>query len=192
VVAAFGIHQTDAEREVVVGTAASTATADYDSYNMSVAVETGSDMALPITGTLTPFIGVEYSHSNRDGFTESGAGTANLSADDENEDSLRAKIGFRISDEIATQGGRKIAPFVSVAYVREMLDDASQLEAGFESVPTTTFRIDGPEIERNRLQVGFGVTGQLNDRATLNLGYNGELATSDDNHSFAATFRYAW
>jgi outer membrane autotransporter protein len=73
----FGYHDTDASRAVVVGTTTSTANADYDSVHVSAVVEAGKDILLSLTTTFTPFVGVEYSHSNRDDFTESGAGTAN-------------------------------------------------------------------------------------------------------------------
>ena len=48
------------------------------------------------------------------------------------------------------------------------------------------------DLDRDRLQVGFGVAGQLNENTTLNVGYNGELSGSDDHHSFAATVNFVW
>jgi outer membrane autotransporter protein len=72
------------------------------------------------------------------------------------------------------------------------MDNVSRLDAAFTAVPTTTFQVDGSALDRDRLQVGLGVTGQINERTTLNIGYNGEIAGSDDNHSFAATVRFVW
>ena len=78
------------------------------------------------------------------------------------------------------------------AYVREYMDNVSRMDAGFTAVPTSTFQVDGSELDRNRAQVGVGITGQLNDTTTLNVAYNGKLAGSDDNHSFSATVRFVW
>ncbi len=188
----FGLHQTDASRTVIVGATTSTATADYDAYNVSAVVEGGKAIPLSSATTLTPFAGIEYTHSNRDDFTETGAGIANLSVNDEDEDSLRTKLGLRLSHDITTGNGIQVTPSASVAYVREMMDSVSRLEAAFTAVPTSTFRIDGSDLDRDRVQVGLGVTGQLNERTTLNIAYNGELADSDDNHSFSATIRLVW
>ncbi len=188
----FGFHQTDSSRVVTVGTVSNTATSDYDSYHVSAAVEAGKEIPLSLTTTFTPFVGVEYTHSKRDDFTESGAGTANLSVNDEDEDSFRTKLGLRLSHDITTQKGTRITPSASIVYVREMMDNVSRMEAGFSAVPTTTYQINGTELDRDRLQIGLGVTGQLNERTTLNVAYNGEFARSDDNHNFSATVHYTW
>ncbi len=67
-----------------------------------------------------------------------------------------------------------------------------RLDAGFAALPSSTFRVDGSALDRDRLQLGLGVTGQLNENTTLNVAYIGELAGSDDNHQFAATVRFVW
>ena len=188
----FGYHQTDSSRAVVVGATSSTATSDYDSYNVGAAFEVGKDYALSRATTFTPYVGIEYSHFSRDDFTETGAGTANLSVDDEDQDSLRSKLGLRLSHDITTQQDKRITPYVDVAYVREYMDSVSRLDAGFTTVPNDLFRVDGVELDRDRLQLGAGITGQLNETTTLNVAYNGELAGSDDNHSFSATVRFVW
>ncbi len=187
-----GFHQTDASRTVVVGTTTSTATSDYDTYNVSAVVEGGKAISLSTATTLTPFASVEYIHSIRDNFTETGAGAANLSVNDEDQDSLRTKLGLRLSHDITIGQGTRVTPTASVAYVREMMDNVSRTEAAFTAVPTSTFRIDGSDLDRDRVQLSLGVTGQLNERTTLNVAYNGELADSDDNHSFSATIRLVW
>ena len=188
----LGLHKVDATRRVTLGTSVSTASSDYDSVNVSTAIEAGKGIKLNLNTTLTPYVGVEYRHGTRDNFTETGAGTANLSVSEQDDDSLRTTLGLRLSRDITTQKGNRITPSAMIAYIHEHLDSTSRLEAGFSAVPTSTFRIDGSGLDRDRLQVGFGVTGQLNENTTLNVGYNGELAGSDDNHSFAATVSFVW
>lgn len=188
----FGFHQTDASRAVIVGTTTSTATADYDTYNINSSIEAGKAIPLSNATTLIPFAGVAYIHSNRDDFTETGAGSANLSVNDENQDSLRTQLGLRLSHDIKTKNNKTITPTGSIAYVREMMDNVSRMEAGFTALPTTTFQVDGSDLDRDRLHVALGISGQLNERTTLNVGYQGELAGSDDSHSFAAMVRVVW
>jgi fibronectin-binding autotransporter adhesin len=188
----LGLHKVDATRTVTVGTSVNTASADYDSVTVSSAVEVGKDIPLNLTTTLTPYVGINYSHNNRDSFTETGAGSANLSVNEQDDDSLRTTIGLRLSKDIKTKHNKTITPSAMIAYVREHMDSVSRLEAGFSAVPTSTFRIDGSELDRDRLQVGAGISGQLNENTTLNVGYNGEWAGSDDHHSFAATVNFVW
>jgi len=40
--------------------------------------------------------------------------------------------------------------------------------------------------------VVLGVTGQLNEKIALNIGYFGELADSHDVHSISASVRVLW
>ena len=188
----LGLHKVDATRTVTVGTSVNTATSDYDSVNVSTAVEAGKDIKLNLDTTLTPYVGINYNHNNRDSFTETGAGTANLNVNEQDGDSLRTTIGLRLSKDIKTKHNKTITPSAMIAYVHEHLDSTSRLEAGFSAVPTSTFRIDGSDLDRDRLQLGVGVSGQLNENTTLNVGYNGELAGSDDHHSFAATVNFVW
>ncbi|WEJ62439.1 autotransporter family protein [Thiomicrorhabdus lithotrophica] len=188
----LGLHKTDATRTVTVGSSVNTASSSYDSINLASALEAGKDIPLNLNTTLTPYVGVSYSHNNRDSFNETGAGTANLSVKQQDQDSLRTTLGLRLSRDIQTKNNKTITPAASIAYVREHLDNVSQLEAGFTTVPTSTFKVDGSDLDQNRLQVGLGVTGQLNENTTLNVGYNGELASSDEYHSFAATVKIVW
>lgn len=188
----LGLHKVDATRSVTVGTSVNTASSDYDSVMVSSAIEVGKDIKLNLDTTLTPYVGINYSHNNRDSFTETGAGAANLTVNEQDEDSLRTTVGLRLSRDIKTKNNNTLTPSAMIAYVREHLDNVSRLEAGFSSVPTSTFRIDGSDLDRDRLQVGLGLTGQLNENTTLNVGYNGELSGSDDHHAFAATVKFVW
>jgi outer membrane autotransporter protein len=187
-----GYHDTDAERTVSVGTLSGQASADYDALTAGVGVEVGRAFELTPQTTLTPYAGIEYTHTNREGFTESGAGVMNLSVNDEDHNSLRTTLGFRVSEEITTGSNMRIKPYAYVAYVREHLDTEATMEAGFSGVPSSTFRIEGTDLDRDRAQVGAGISGQVNERLSFNLGYTGEIAGSDDHHGFSATVGYTW
>ena len=141
---------------------------------------------------LTPYVGIDYIHSKRSDFTETGAGAANLNVSDQDQNSLRTSVGFRLAHEINTQKISRITPYTSIAYVREHMDSVIHMNAGFAAAPTTSFRASGPRLDRDRLRVGLGVTGQLNEKTTLNVGYFGELADSHDIHSISASVRVLW
>jgi outer membrane autotransporter protein len=182
----------DASRTVVVGPTVSRASADYETYNISTAVESGKDICLPYATTLTPYVGIDYIHSKRSDFTETGTGAANLNISDQDQDSLRTKVGFRLAHEINAQTISRIFPYTTIAYVREHMDSVIHMNAGFATVPTTSFRVSGSKLDRDRLRVGLGVTGQLNEKTTLNIGYFGELADSHDIHSISTSVRVLW
>jgi outer membrane autotransporter protein len=188
----YGHHSIDSDRQVIVGALTATASADYDADQVSMNVEGGKVIPLNNNTSLTPFVGIDYAHLSRDSFTETGAGAANLSVQDQDEDSLRTKIGVRLSHTIETNKQTRITPSIAVAYVREHLDNVSRVQSGFSAAPNNTFLIDGPELDRNRVALNAGVTAALSEHSHLNVAYSGEIAGSDDQHAVSATFRYEW
>ncbi|WP_260294430.1 autotransporter domain-containing protein [Sedimenticola hydrogenitrophicus] len=190
--AGVGYHDTDANRRVAFGGFNNTAKADYAGWTATATAEGGKAFDLAGRATLTPFLGLDYTHLRREGFTEQGAGGANLTLDTEHQDSLRSVVGVRLHQTFKTVRGTKITSAVEAAWVHEYLDDNAAIDAGFAAAPASAFRIDGPELDRNRARVGAGLTVQLADRARLHIAYTGEAAGSDDHHGFATTFRYEW
>lgn len=183
----LGLHRVDASRKVIIGSSVSTAKADYDSIDVNGSIESGKDFAIAADTTLTPFAGVTYLHTSREGFNEKGAGAANLNVDRENDESLLTAIGLRLSHDIHMKDDRILTPVVSIAYVHEHMDSLSQLDASFNSVPAASFVIDSPDLDKNRLQLELGLSGQLSEKTRLTVGYYGEYASSHQNNAFTAT-----
>src|SRR5690606_16874342 len=102
--AALGFHDVDSARGVAVGGFSGRADADYAGWTAGAAAEAGYDFAFGAS-SLTPFAGLAYSHLGREGFTEEGAGAANLSVDSEQEDSLLSSLGLRLSHRFVMPGG---------------------------------------------------------------------------------------
>lgn len=80
----------------------------------------------------------------------------------------------------------------SVAWAHEFKDATSTLNTGFEGAPSITFSVAGPELDRNRLQLGIGLTTDITKTTSLRIGYDGELAESDQSHTASANFRVSW
>ncbi|WEJ62440.1 autotransporter family protein [Thiomicrorhabdus lithotrophica] len=190
--AGIGTQKTKASRNVTVGLSNLVAKSDYDATTANVAIEGGRQFTLNENTHITPFAGLEYTHVNRDGFTETGAGSANLKVNSDYQESLRSVIGTRIAHSWTTKQGYHIQPTAELAWVNENMDNKSILRAGFEPATNTSFTVYGPELNRDHARVGLGVNVQLNDTATLNLAYQGEVASSDERHDVTATFRMEW
>lgn len=192
-VLSLGYHQLDADRAVVAGDSANVAAAEFDAYSVGTSVRLGKNLTPALATAVTPYAGLEYGRSMREDFVEAGAGTANLTVDDESEDSLRSHVGLRVVHEFAAAEDKtRIAPFAYAAYVREYMDNVSRLNASFDSQSMSAFRVDGPERSRDRAQLGLGITASLTEALSLDAGYDGELAASDRSHRFFARLRRAW
>ncbi len=187
-----GQQRTDTSRQVTVGPLSRTASADYDSQSIGLGVEAGQTLYEQEDQRMTPFIGLHYARLRRDGFAETGAGSANLVVDSETQESLQGRLGIRAAQHRKTESGRTLDWDVSVAWARELKDTASTLMAGLDGASSATFNIDGPELKRNRVQLGIGLTTDIGQSTTLRFGYDGELASSHQSHTVNATLSMTW
>lgn len=189
----FGLHSTDASRQVVVGTFSERAESDYDSVSVQAAVEAGQTLQTTAAGfDVTPFVGLEVFTDSRESFTEKGAGIANLDVDRERMESLQSSLGVRLEKTWTTDSGKTLMPMLEVAWAHEYLDETATLNAGFADAPGSRFSVEGPELDRNRARVGAGIAVNLSDASQLTMGYQGEFAGSDDTHMVSARFRMEW
>mgnify|MGYP003835644259 FL=1 len=187
----LGYHDMDSNRRVTVGPLINTAKADYDAWTGNIAVEGGREIALSANTSFTPFAGLEYALINRDSFIEKDGGVTNLRVDEEQQESLRSSLGVRIAHNWIAQDTR-ITPAAELAWVHELMHDDASIKAGFAAAPTTTFSVDGPELDRDRARLALGLDVQLSETTHLNLGYQGEFASSDERHDVAATLKMVW
>lgn len=189
----FGLHSTDASRQVMVGTFSERAEADYNSVSVQAAVEAGQTLQTTAAGfDVTPFVGLEALTDSRESFTESGAGVANLDVDRERMESLQSSMGVRFENTWTTNGGKTLMPMLELAWVHEYLDETTTLNAGFAAAPGSRFSVEGSGLDRNRARVGASIAAKLNDASQLTVGYQGEYADSDENHMVSARFRMEW
>ncbi|THF65376.1 autotransporter domain-containing protein [Pseudothauera rhizosphaerae] len=182
--AGYGRHEADARRNIAF--LGARADSDYGADSFTLAVEAGRTHARA-WGSFTPYLGLEAAVLQREGFTESGADDANLKVKRRTDDSLRSRLGVRYAWQ-----GTRFAPSADVAWVHEFGDDRGRIAASFAGAPAAAFRIDGPELDRDRLAVGLGLTAWAGKDARLDLAYRGDFAESDREHGVAATFRRVW
>ena len=191
-IAGLGHHDIDAKRQVSVGLSSNTAKADYDAWTGNVAIEAGRTFALNANTHITPLAGLEYAHIKRSSFTEKGADAADLHVGSDQQDSLRSALGARLEHSWTSHNGSRIQPTIELAWLHEFMDNEAALRADFATAATTSFGVSGPELDRDRARLGLGLNMQVSETASLNLGYQGEFARSDDRHHISATFKMAW
>ncbi|HEX3423974.1 MAG TPA: autotransporter domain-containing protein [Sphingomicrobium sp.] len=120
----------------------------------------------------TPFAGVEYSRGAINGFTESGAGAADLTVSKLNIDRTDVLAGINLT---AATGGFR--PYIRAAY-RSQIGGAtdSAVSAYFNGDPTTAFTVDGPGSGRHETDVDAGVNIIDDaDKLSVFFGYQGTL-----------------
>ncbi|GLQ07296.1 hypothetical protein GCM10007924_25170 [Sneathiella chinensis] len=191
-VAGGGLHRIEADRNVTVGATQETAQADYGALDLSSDLEVGYGLGLGDGVSVTPFAGVRYGWLHRDGFTETGAGLANLRVEDDREHSLSSRLGGRVAYQQDLGEGMFVQGRLEAAWVHDYLDRAGQINAAFSAAPDSGFLINGPDRSRDRARLGAGVTLGLTADTALDLSYQGDVASDETSHAVAATIRWAF
>ena len=176
----FGYHSIDSERKIP--TLGLTAVSNYDGYDITAYAGGGYSFEVQNGLHLTPMASVQYSYFEFDGFTESGAGAANLTVGDRHANSLRTRLGASLSYEIDL--GPKFVPFVSFGWEHEFFDD-DELEASF-AAGGSPFKVDTGSREADSFLFGLGVNVLIDHTVTGFIRYEHAAADDGDVDAIAA------
>lgn len=161
-----------------------------DGADLNVIVSAGYDWKhgnLSIGPTAT----FQFGYVGLDGFTETGS-LAPLKFPDQNTESERTAFGARASYQWKI-GNITLIPQVSLAWEHEYGSVAYQVVANFANGAGTSFTVNGPEIGRDSLLIGAGISMVWSDRISTYVFYDGDVArTNYDSHSVTGGFRISF
>jgi outer membrane autotransporter protein len=138
--------------------------------------------------SIGPTASFQFGYVGLNGFSETGS-LAPLRFPDQNTESETTAFGARAMYEWKI-GKITLIPQVSAAWQHEYGSVAYQVVAGFASGAGTNFTVNGPEIGRDSLLVGAGVSMIWSDRFSTYVFYDGDVArTNYDSHTVTGGFR---
>jgi outer membrane autotransporter protein len=132
------------------------ASSDYDSQQYIAYLEAGRDYAVG-SGVLTPNVNAQYQHIEIDGYTETGAGGANLVVGDQDLDVLELGIGAQMKWDVATPGGNKLVPAIHAGYSYDLIGDDIQTTSTFTG-GGASFSTNGADPARSSLNAGASLS----------------------------------
>ncbi|WP_297809321.1 autotransporter domain-containing protein [uncultured Methylophaga sp.] len=187
----LGWYGSDSERRINVG-GRQTAESDYDTTAFFAGIEGGHSFLLKHKIMLTPYIGLDYAYSDRESFSESGAGAANLDVSSESLESIQSRAGLRFEQFLSSAENRSLVWHLNAAWLHEFGDDKARTQAGFVNNRVASFEVDGADLDRDRLLLGTGVAMALGERASLSVAYEGEFSGTEQDQQIRAGYRYQW
>ncbi len=167
-----GFHWVDGRRNTIMGTAES----DYNSYDFTIYGAASYDMQLDKV-TLSPTFSLTYVHQMTDDYAESGAGTANLTVEDMQTDSLQSLLGVHASMPVML-GNLALTPEAWIGWKYEWLDRDVDINSAFSANVTSPFTTTSEGTSRSQFVAGAAVFSQINETTSLKLNY--ELNTASD------------
>jgi outer membrane autotransporter protein len=140
---------------------------------------------------LSPQAALRALYTEVDGFTETGAGAANLIVSDFDATSLRGRFGARLSAGFETAGGWHIVPEARAFVSHEFADDDVTLDlrmaglgGGFTTRTSKTARTSGV--------FGLNVSARTDGGIAFFLDYEGEASRDRTVHSVFGGIQIFW
>ncbi|MCE9648444.1 MAG: autotransporter outer membrane beta-barrel domain-containing protein [Parvibaculum sp.] len=188
--AGYAVQSYDMDRYLTVLGTSYVANSDYDGSSIIGSVETGYEVAVGEGAKLTPFAGINFTHTRTDAVTETGAGIWNLAYDDRDETGVDSVLGARLSKSFVTAGGTKLTPTVELGWKHAFGDTSPIANAALAGTPGSNFQIFGSTASRDTAIVGAALSVQMTDTIDAYVQYNGQYSSNYMDNT--ASLRLRW
>ncbi len=164
------------------GVSTLTASGDYDSDMFTANVEVGRDFMTARDTRVTPKFLVNYAHYSADGYTETGAGGANLTVDTDDMDLFEVGVGVDASWTHQNADGSYLQPVLRAGVRHDLIGDE------FEGTNTftgggTAFQVQGFDPAQTTFNVGGDLVYYSTTNWELSASYDFELKSDYDSHT---------
>jgi len=191
----FAWNRMDSSRDVAFAppsTLSRDADADFDGIDLGARVE-GALSLVSLGGfDLQPLAAFTYTHLEQDAFDESGAGSLDLSVDEQTLDSAVSGLGARLRGRFDLGDGLWLRPELHARWLHEFGDTERKLDARIGGTPGATYSVRGAELARDTGVLGLEWT--LTDAGRLHVFAGYDLALNPDllQHSVGIGFELLW
>ena len=179
---------------VIPGLAPRTAIGNTGANQFYGQVETGYrfDLGGLADAYVTPFARLQAYTGTQNAFTETGAGSLNLSVAQQTTNSLRTVLGAQLGGSMDLGWRDRLAMKVRLGWSHEYADTARPVTASFAGAPVAPFTTYGVAPQRDGVVLGLAANTAVADATSIYLRYEGEVSGQDNAHAFTAGFRMTW
>lgn len=142
-----------------------------EGYDLAAQVSAGYRFVFDTT-TVMPHAGMRFERLGRDGFTESGAGTFDLTLPQERVDGARSTLGVRATSLLPVAGGVTLRPWLDIAWKHDFNDPTPVASNVFFD---STFAVPGAVMPRDAATVDVGLAAYRTDALQIGFNYGVEL-----------------
>ncbi len=174
----YGYQMFDSRRRVTVGGTANIAKGDYNGHAFSISGEVSRALLSSPELEFAPYAGLDMHHIKLDGYTETGAGAANLTVAGSDTTLVYGNVGARISRAFDFSGF-KVRPELAAGWRRSLTNPSNDITA---SLAGQSLDIEGSKMSRDALAVGAGLEATYGSGIALEARYDGQIAGSFSDH----------
>lgn len=157
--------------------------ADWDVEPFALQMMTGYDMYFNGFG-VTPEAGLRYIHVKQDKYTD----TAGQSVKSDDSDIVTGVLGAKIAKSYNLSNGMLLTPEFKAAMTYDISNDNSKSTVTL--VNGSSYSVTGKPLNRFGVELGAGITAELNDNVELSLGYEGKFRKDYQDHTGLINAKY--
>lgn len=157
--------------------------ADWDVEPFALQMMTGYDMYFNGFG-VTPEAGLRYIHVKQDKYTD----TAGQSVKSDDSDIVTGVLGAKIAKSYNLSNGMLLTPEFKAAMTYDISHDNSKSTVTL--VNGSSYSVSGKPLNRFGVELGAGITAELNDNVELSLGYEGKFRKDYQDHTGLINAKY--
>lgn len=157
--------------------------ADWDVEPFTLQMMTGYDMYFNGFG-VTPEAGLRYIHVKQDKYTD----TAGQSVKSDDSDIVTGVLGAKIAKSYNLSNGMLLTPEFKAAMTYDISHDNSKSTVTL--VNGSSYSVTGKPLNRFGVELGAGITAELNDNVELSLGYEGKFRKDYQDHTGLINAKY--
>ncbi len=139
-----------------------------------------------------PFVRLQAYTGTQNAFTETGAGSLNLSVAQQTTNSLRTVLGAQLGGSMDLGWRDRLAMRVRLGWSHEYADTARPVTASFAGAPVAPFTTYGVAPQRDGVVLGLAATTAVAERMNVYARYEGEVSGQDNAHAFSVGVRMTW
>ena len=159
------------------------ADADYDAETLAMQLMSGYDFYTQYA-TITPEAGLRYMHIKGDNYTDSLGQDIKF----DNSNIVTGVIGSRVSKAIETTSGMRLTPKARLAMTYDLNRAHNKSTVALPN--GSSYSINGKTLDRFGVEVGAGLTAEINDNVEMSLGYEGGFRKDYQSHSGLFDIKY--
>ena len=171
-----GDHEYDSTR-LVTFVGPTVAKGSFSSQQFGAKAEMGYPIAVS-RYTITPLAALAFDTLHQDGYTETGAGGANLVVDDSSVRSYRGTLGAKASTVYELDNGWSIKPIVHLAWKHEFNNDLVPNQDVSFSGGGVSFTTPGLKLPQDAADFGVDADIMSANNLTITARYEGEVRNS--------------
>jgi outer membrane autotransporter protein len=133
---------------------------------------------------LTPEAGLRYVYVKQDTYTDSSGQRIKS----RNSDTLTGVLGAKVSKSYTTGNGIVLTPELKAAMTYDISHDNSRSTVTL--VNGSVYNVSGKPLNRFGVELGAGLTAEINDKIELSAGYEGKFRKDYQDHTGLVSAKY--